>query len=193
MKIIQRGVSRRTVIETYARYDCSKTHRSLPDFATWDWSDADKIDSELCDAGLKCGVLAAYLFWDKAELNLSDLRECAVEVHIFPEQSRKLGCVEQAGCLINWHPNRDRAWYARIREGDPLGETEPLILRKAQPNEAPASFYIEDGSGRAIAFVQNCTRFDPTQVLAIGFLGRELDRGSTFGRRNLGGRRIPPE
>jgi hypothetical protein len=96
MTIIQSGVERQIVIEAYAKYDCSKTHRPLPDFASWDWSRADTIDSELCCAGLKCGVLAAYLIWDKVELTLSDLRECAVEVRIFPRQSRKLGEVEQA-------------------------------------------------------------------------------------------------
>src|ERR1019366_2514028 len=43
MKIIQSGVERRTVIEAYAKYDCSKTNRTLPDFASWDWSRADTI------------------------------------------------------------------------------------------------------------------------------------------------------
>jgi hypothetical protein len=185
MSVIQEGIRRRTVIEAYAKYDCSKKHRPLPDFENWDWSSADVLDSELCCAGLKCGVLTAFLLWDKLELNLSDLRDCAVEVHIFPEQSRKLGLVEGAGCLLNWKPNRDTSWYPRICRGEALDETEPLILRQALPSESPARFYVEDGSGRAIALLQNHERFAPAQVLAIAFLGRERDRSSTFGRRKL--------
>jgi hypothetical protein len=188
MRVIQSDVERQTVIETYAKYDCSKKDRLPPDFENWDWSSADALDSELRCAGLKCGVLAAYLLWDKIELNLSDLRDCAVLDSIFPGQSRKLGLIEQAGCLVNWEPkpNRDAEWYAGIRRGEPLDGTEPLILRPAL-RESPADFYIEDGSGRAIALVQNCGHFSPTQALAVGFLGRERDKASTFGRRNLWG------
>jgi hypothetical protein len=166
MRVTQQDVGRRTVIETYAGYDCSKKNRPLPDFESWDWSSADVIDSELCCAGLKCGVLAAYLLWDRVELTLSDLRECAVLDRIFPGQLRKLGDIEQTGCVLDWKSRRDcnskdPAWYVPICSGRALDETEPLILRPAVESEKPARFYVEDGSGRAIALLQNHTRFRP--------------------------------
>lgn len=125
------------------------------------------------------------------EFNLSDLRDCAVFADIFRGQSsRKLGLLEQVGCLAKWKPDRDTTWFARISRGEALDGTEPLILRPALRSELPAQFYVEDGSGRAIALVQNCARFEPTQVLAVGFLGREEDRDSTFGRRKLWGNAV---
>jgi hypothetical protein len=188
MRVVEQSVGRRTVIETYAQYDCSKKNRQLPSLENWDWSFADALDSELRKAGLKCGVLAAYLLWDKVEVALSDLHECAVLAGIFPGQSRKLGLIEQAGCLVDWKP-RDvtAAWYSRICKGEALDETEPLILRPALPSESPASSYVEDGSGRAIALLQNQRCFGHTQVLAVAFLGRERDKSSEFGRKNLWG------
>src|ERR1039458_2646308 len=165
MRVIEQGVGRRTVIETYAEYDCSKKHGPLPNFEDWDWSSADALDSELCCAGLKCGVLAAYLLWDKVELTLSDLRDCAVLAGVFQQQSLEL--IEQAGCLVGWTPRGVTTWYARICEGEALDETEPLILRPALPSESPADFYVEDGSGRAVALLQNQARFAPAQSLAI--------------------------
>ena len=47
MKIIERDVARRTVIEAYVCYDCSKKHRLTPDFDAWTWSNADAIDEKI--------------------------------------------------------------------------------------------------------------------------------------------------
>jgi len=99
MRIRKHGIERRTVIEAYTQYDCSKTGHPIPDFRTWDWSQADEIDRAMNCAHLKIGVPAGYHLWDQVELSISDLRECAVDVNIFPGQSRKLGYVESAGVL----------------------------------------------------------------------------------------------
>jgi hypothetical protein len=179
MRISKRNIERRTVVEAYARYDCSKKGHSTPDFATWDWTQADAIDRQMKCAQLKCGVPAGYLLWDEVEVTMSDLRECAVDVRFFPGQSRKLGLVEQAGRLIA-KPKSDRPWYESILRGETFDETAPLLLRPAVSNEFPASCYIEDGSGRAITFVANQGKFDPSQTLAIGYLGRQPDPHSSF-------------
>ena len=100
VRISNRNIERRTVIEAYARYDCLKKNCRMPDFASWDWLQADAIDREMERAELKCGVPAGYLLWDEVEITLSDLRDCAVDVRFFPGQSRKLGLVEQAGMLV---------------------------------------------------------------------------------------------
>ena len=91
MRINKRDIERRTVIEAYARYDCSKTGRPTPDFATWDWSRADAIDREMMCAKLKCGVPAGYLQWDEVEVTLSDLRKCAVDAPPFRGSHGDLG------------------------------------------------------------------------------------------------------
>lgn len=139
------------------------------------------LDSQLRSAGLKCVVLGAYVLWDKVEITSSEIPECAVVAGIFPGQPRKLGLVAP-DCLLRWRPDRPNNWYARICRGEALAETEPLILRPSLPSELPALPYVEDGSGRAIALLQNHARFLPSQVLAVAFLGREQDRTSTFGR-----------
>jgi hypothetical protein len=94
MRIIRPDIERRTVIEAYAKYDCSKKDRATPAFATWDWSGADAIDRRMRCKGLKTGVPAGYLLWDEVEVTMSGLRDCAVDVNIFPGQSRKLGRVD---------------------------------------------------------------------------------------------------
>jgi hypothetical protein len=179
MRVIEPDIERRTVIEAYVKYDCSTKGRPTPELAKWNWSQANMIDMEMKRAALKVGVPAGYQLWDKVEVTMSDLRECAV-VDIFPGQSRKLGLVERAGGLFGWKPNRGTSWYDNIVRGQTLDETAPLMLRPAVSGESPASWYIEDGSGRAIAFVANQILFRSSQILAIGYLGREPDPRSSF-------------
>jgi len=185
MKVLEEGVERRVVIEAYARYDCSKKGSSPPDFAAWDWSVADMIDSRMKESGLKVGVPAGYLLWDKVGVTLSDLRECAVVANVFPGQPRKLGCIERSGGLVGWKPDRAAAWYREICSGKTFGAAAPMMFRPAVRGESPASWYVEDGSGRAIAFVANQIMFHPSQTLAIGYLGRQPDLGSPFMQKNF--------
>jgi hypothetical protein len=180
MRKIEQNIDRRAVVEAYATYDCSKRRRPLPNFATWDWSHADAIDEELNRAELKTGVPAGYKLWDKVEVTILDLRECAVCAAIFPGQSRKLGLIECAGKLVGWKPDRDTCWYPDIVKGKTFDDTAPMMFRPAVRGEQPARWYIEDGSGRATAFVANHTLFGPSQTLAIGYLGRQLDASSSY-------------
>jgi hypothetical protein len=55
-----------------------------------------------------------------------------------------------------------------------------MLLRPAVRAESPACWYIEDGSGRAVAFVANQHIFDPSQILAIAYLARNPDPHSSF-------------
>jgi hypothetical protein len=186
MKIIERNVARRTVIEAYVHYDCLKKQLQVPNFDEWDWSNADVIDERLDLAHLKVGIPAGYIqHWEKTTITMADLRGCAVDGGIFPQHPRPLGLIESAGGLGAWRPDRKANWYEPIVSGQTLGETAPLILRPAVACERPASWYIEDGSGRAIAFVANQLRFDAHAVLAIGYLGREPDRHSSFMQRHF--------
>ena len=190
MRVSERDIERRAVIEAYAKYDCLKKGHSTPEFATWDWSQADAIDREMQRAKLKTGVPAGYLLWDKVEVTILDLRECAVDGQIFPGQPRKLGLV---GGLVDWEPKLFQylakagrpvpLWYDKIKKGDILDETDPLMIRPALSSEPLASWYIEDGSGRAITFVANQNLFNPSQPSAIGYLGRQPDLRSSFMQR----------
>jgi hypothetical protein len=184
MRIKKQGLDRRTIIERYAAYDCWKNSRSLPTFATWDWSRADAIDQEMDPAGLKIGVPAGYLLWDEIEVTMSDLLECAIYDKIFEGQSRKLGLID-AGELHDWTLRCNNSWYPGIARGEIFDETALMLFRPAVSGESPALFYIEDGSGRATAFVANKRIFDPSQTLAIGYLGRKPDLQSTFMREKF--------
>jgi hypothetical protein len=184
MRIRKQNIERRAVAEAYAKYDCSKTGRPTSAFATWDWSHADAIDKAMCRAQLKTGVPAGYLLWDEIEITMSDFRECAVHSDIFPGQSRKLGLVG-AGELLGWKLRCDKPWYEGISRGETLNEAAPMLLRPAVSGEFPARWYIEDGSGRATAFVANQQIFDPSRTLAIGYLGRKPDPNSSFMREKF--------
>ena len=184
MRMRKQNIERRAVIEAYAKYDCSKTGRATPAFATWDWSQADAIDKEMSGAHLKTGVPAGYLLWDEIELTMSDLCECAVDIGIFSGQSRRLGSV-CADELATWTPDRPTTWCEVIAGGHTFDEAAPMLLRPAVSGESPAAWYIEDGSGRAIAFLKNQHIFRPSQPLAIAYLGRKPDPHSSFMQKEL--------
>jgi hypothetical protein len=176
MKILKKHVARRFVVEAYAAYDCQKKCVPSPRLSDSDWSSADAIDRALEVATLKIGIAAGYLFWDRVEITLEDLIDCAVDASIFPGHSRKLGSVPHDQ-LTKCRPGK---WYESIAQGRPLGENVPMLLRPAVRSESPAKWYIEDGSGRAITFLANRELFHPSQALAIGYLGRTPDQHSTF-------------
>jgi hypothetical protein len=138
----------------------------------------------MCHAGLKTGIPAGYLLWDQVEVTMSDLRECAVDAGIFPRQSRKLGLIA-GGELDGWKLKCDKSWFEPIARGQTLDENAPMLLRPAVSGESPACWYVEDGSGRAVAFVGNQHIFDQSQTLAIGYLGRKPDPESSFMREKF--------
>lgn len=183
MKVRQAGIECRAVVQAYAAYDCSKKLRPVPDFAAWDWSNADAIDQQMLSVELKIGILGGYHLWDMVEICLSDLGECAVLADIFPGPTRALRLLERAGRLASWMPPHRTGWYDDIVGGQALDQQSPLILRLALTSERPASWYIEDGSGRAIALLSNRTLFDSAQAVGIAYVGRVPDRDSGFMQR----------
>jgi hypothetical protein len=187
VQIIEKDIRRRAVIEAYARYDYRKKSRgAIETFASWDWSDANAIDGEMLKANLKVGIPAGYLIWDKIAVTAEDLLECAVHDAIFPGKPRMLGDLERSGYLTNWRPNAEKEWYDRIAQGETLDEAEPLLLRRAVRSESPAQWYIEGGSGRAVALITHRKHFEPSQILAVGYLGRDPDPQSAFMRNHFG-------
>lgn len=196
MRKVQEGVTRRAVIEGYAKYDYRKKQNSetLPDFDKWNWSSADAIDEELDRAGLKTGIPAGYLVWDIVQITIPDFRECAVKGGIFAGQMhRQLGLIEQNGGLANWEDKLFRhlgnrqvpSWYDHIKHGEVLADSAPFLLRPPVSCESPARWYVEDGSGRAVTFVANSKSFAPLETVATGFLGTVLDANSTFMRTHF--------
>jgi hypothetical protein len=193
MRIVQEVVSRRVVIEKYAKYDYEKKRgtQPLPNFDAWNWSSADAIDEELCRAALKTGIPAGYLSWDMVQITIPDFRECAVVVGIFSGQfHRQFGLIEQNGGLVNWEEKifqhlgsrQPPSWYEYIKRGGVLGESAPFLLRPAVFGERPARWYVEDGSGRAVTFVANAKAFMHSDTVAIGYLGTQPDSNSSFMR-----------
>ncbi len=185
MDRIRSGVSRREVIENYARYDLLKKHpdSTVPDFAEWDWTTADAIDDQMSQARLKVGVPAGYILWDEVSITCDDLRQCAIHNAIneaLGTTMRRLGDLEVYGYLGRWSPPSERAWFTSIVSGKVPDDTGPILLRPAVKCEYPASWYVEDGSGRATAFIKFAGRFGPSVPLARGFLGTAIDRNSKF-------------
>ncbi|MGO8718221.1 MAG: hypothetical protein ACLQMO_03250 [Acidobacteriaceae bacterium] len=183
-------MTRREVIESYSRYDFHKKHPDLPlpDLKEWDWSSADAIDDQMCRSNLKMGVPAGYELWDEVLLSLDDLRQCAVHNVInegLGTRMRMLGDLDARGLLEGWLPPAERAWHLDIATGKVPDEGGPLLLRPAVWGEFPAKWYVEDGSGQATAFVKYRSRFNPSAVLAKGFLGTMIDPRSKFMREHF--------
>ena len=134
MNRIRIDVSRREVIESYARYDLLKKHpdETVPDFAKWDWATADAIDDQMSQTGLKVGVPAGYFLWDELSITLGDLRQCAIHSAIneaLGTNMRRLGDLEAYGYLERWKPPCERTWFTSIASGKVPDETGPILLR----------------------------------------------------------------
>ncbi len=185
MRITAPGLGREVVIRAYLNYDSAKKRKSVPDTLAWPWTDADALDTELRRFGFKTGVLAGYQEWCAVELDVADLRQCAVVSSISASGPRDLGSLEAAGKLVGWRPSTNAAWFAPLEEGRTFDQDEPFILRPATKGEAGARWYLEDGSGRATALVANAHLFAPSQTVAYGFLGSAADPNSSFMRERF--------
>ena len=190
METIRTGVRRREVIESYAKYDYGKKHPDIPvpEFEQWDWSNADVIDASMRESNLK-RVPAGFELWDEVSLTVQDLRECAVYDAInrkLGTPMRMLGDLYTCGFLQDWEPTSKRDWYDSISKGMVTDHIGPMLLRDAVRCESPAKWYIEDGSGRGTAFVKHGLRFNPSEIVAVGFLGKTIDPGSSFMSEHFG-------
>lgn len=180
----RRGIERREVVEFYVRYDCTKKRRPTPTLESWSWSQADTLDRELKQVGLKFGVIPGYLLWDFVALSLDDLRGCAVQRGILPSQV--LFVAEESGALARWRADRPSPWLEQARRGQAMEERAALILRPAVSSERPARWYAEDGSGRALGILSSGRAFGGVHPVAFAYVGRVLDRDSAFMREHFG-------
>lgn len=178
------GVTREEVIRFYVNYDLHKKSRNvdsiLSDMRGWDWNDPDRLDERLEHHKLKKGVLSAYQTWKLVQLDVTDLLQCAIVNRIFPKEPQTLCQLVLRGKLAEWLPKGAPGWWRLIGEGEDLDAQSALILRDAVSSEAPAKWYVEDGSGRAIALLQRMLRYGEIDRSAWGYLGDQTDERSSF-------------
>jgi hypothetical protein len=144
---------------------------------------ADALDEALKASCFKPGVPAGFLSWLQVALTVEDLRHCAVVLNISRElgsEAPDLGTLEAEGLLASWQPCSNPGWFDRVKSGQPFRPDEPFLLRQSVNSELPASWYLEDGSGRATAIIANASQYEDQSVVAYGFLGKTPDDMSTF-------------
>src|SRR5208282_114205 len=181
MRVERDNVTREEAIRFYVVYDCGKKNLNLSlDFDTWPWHNPEGLDEKLDENKLKNGVLAAYRTWKLVELGVADLLECAIVNHIFPKEPQVLGQLVLRGNLAEWLPNGAPEWWRDIGNGSEFGVGSELILRRSLPSERPAKWYIEDGSGRALALLQRSLRYAELGRTVRAYLGDEPDECSAF-------------
>jgi hypothetical protein len=175
-------VTREEVIRAYAKYDRRKKAQSLlpPDIDEWPWDDPGELDSKLRANGLKSGVLAACREWQLAEFSLPDVLECAIYNGIFRGEPQALCQLVLIGKVAGWAPDRKTDWWDAIRGGEELGVDSPMIIRQSVRCEEPAKWYIEDGSGRALALLQRVLRNGEMHRTGWAYVGLEPDICSSF-------------
>jgi len=182
MRVTKDHVTREEVIRSYVRYDRGKKSQGLlpPDIDEWPWDDPVGLDSRLSANDLKSGVLAAYRTWQLAELDISDLLQCAIYNGIFPGQPQSLAQLVLIGKVAGWSPDRPTDWLNSIRAGIEQGSGSPLIVRPSVRSEAPAKWYVEDGSGRVLALLQRILGHGELSRTAWAYVGLEPDIRSSF-------------
>jgi hypothetical protein len=183
MRVEREDVTREEVIRFYVRYDWpQKKLKDVepPGMERWPWDDPNGIDQKLRDNELKEGVLSAYRKWNLVEFSVADLLECAVVNQIFPRKPQALGQLVLLGKLAEWLPTGAPKWWRLIGNGSELDVESALIVRPALKSEAPAKWYLEDGSGRALALLQRILRYGEAGRTAWVYLGHEPDGRSAF-------------
>lgn len=181
MKIIRKSVSREDVITFYVEYDRRKKKQDINiNLVAWPWDNPKELDEKLRENNLKPGVLPAYKSWWLVELDFSDILDCAIVNHIFPDHPQALSHLIAQGVVETWVPIGQPEWWKPLSSGRNLACEWALILRPAVANERPAKWYIEDGSGRALALVQRVLRNGDTVLAACAYLGVVPDERSPF-------------
>jgi hypothetical protein len=175
------AVTREAVIRFYAAYDRRKKEKQLPcDINEWPWDDPDDLDLRLSKEHLKPGVLAAYRTWRLVVFDITDLLGCAIVNGIIPKESQTLSQLVLRGKVAEWHPDRDAEWWPLIKNGGEIDVAQALVARPSVASEAPASWYLEDGSGRALAVLQRALRYGEVDRTVWVYLGSEPDVRSAF-------------
>jgi hypothetical protein len=177
MREERNNVLREEVIRFYVEYDWRKKKGDipLPHMDEWPWKDPDGLDRKLEENGLKHGVLAGYRTWGLVEFGIADLLECAIVNSIFPGKPQTLGQLVLLGKLAEWLPIGAPEWWRQIGNGSDLDVESALVVRRAVKSEAPAKWYIEDGSGRALALLQRILRCGEIDRTAWAYFGHEPD------------------
>jgi hypothetical protein len=182
-------LNRKDVITAYVNYDARKKNNPIPkNLADWPWSDPNALDFELSRCKLfKHGIITGYKTWQEVQLSRLDLLNCAVVNDMFrdfhsPSEHlpRVLNKLIHHPVFRQWKPDRPTEWYEWLESGKPFPDDWPLILRPAVRSEAPAKWYIEDGSGRAVCFLRRLCNHPEENGTAVGYLGVEPDFGSKF-------------
>jgi hypothetical protein len=173
--------SRRETIEAYVKYDACKKNRQLPvNFSQWPWLDPNALDGLLRDNGFKPGVVSGYKTWRIVELSRNDLLQCAIWNGIFKNLPQTLSVLVNCPQFKQWCPNEKTKWFDLLESGQPYPNDWPLILRPAKKSEAPAKWYIEDGSGRTICYLRRLLNHPEENGKAKAYLGEEIDWSSHF-------------
>jgi len=181
MVITRQSVPREDVVRFYAAYDRRKKGELPPsDIDQWPWNDPNGLDLKLNEAGLKSGVVAAYRVWERVVFNVADLLQCAVVKGIFPGQPQVLSQLVLLGKIANWFPNGAPKWWMQIANGAELDVESAMIARPATKSEQPAKWYLEDGSGRALALLQRVLRYGEMDRTVWVYLGSYPDERSAF-------------
>lgn len=177
-------VDRRKLIEHYLRLESMKANEIPAPYPNLSWGNVNALDEWLGKPRYKVGVISGFRSWAVIRFTYSDLLECAIVNHIFPGRSQRLGDLLHLGCLEGWKPpSQTRYWYQPIEQGASIPLEWALIIRRALPSEG-ATFYIEDGSGRATWFVAQSRDSSRTVAAYIGF---DPDPASNWLRANLDG------
>ena len=180
MKIIEEHITRRDVITYYVEYDRQKKRQpAIETLEAWPWNDPNAIDEQLQSNHLKPGVLSAYRAWQLAQLDYDDLVDCAIVNHIFHGQPQALGRIDP-NLIAKSQPNSNPEWWGPLSSGSDITREWALILRPSVSSERPAKWYIEDGSGRALALFQRMLVYQELWRTAYGYIGIIPDEGSHF-------------
>jgi hypothetical protein len=163
MLVVECGIPRRDVIAFYVTYDRAKKPGAVdPPLEEWPWTSCGDLDRALEGNKLKWGCMTAYRTWSLVQLGHEDLLDCAVDrgtaFRSFNVEVQSLRELVRRGLIDGWEPkgapDNAPSWWQPLRGGAGLPRDAALILRPATVGEAPAKWYVEDGTGRVLALVQ---------------------------------------
>lgn len=126
----------------------------------------------------------AYLRWWLVQMDLADLLDSAIasDINTFKGHPQCLGQLAARGLINIWQPSSSPEWWEPLSSGTAFPREWALIVRPSTNTERPAKWYIDDGSGRALALLRRMLTHQGTWRCAWAYLGIIPDAQATFMR-----------
>ena len=155
----------------------------IPSFEGLDWNDPNALDAWLTVHRYKRGVIAGFQDWALVKLSKEDLLDCAIvdrSAKNLGSDNRCLRAIIKCPKFLEYTAPSDKLWLPLLSQAKFSSESAIIIRPTCQSERRDgAKFYVEDGCGRILIYLQAILHSDSDSELTA-YLGFRPDPQSIF-------------